>query len=184
MRGMKTSIRRTVLALLVLSSLALPACGYSLAGKGNFLPAYIKTIGIPLFVNHTSVASMGQTLTDATVTEFIGRGRRVQPDTTGVDAILTATITSVITTPIAFTPGSRQQSRLQIVVTADVEFKDTHTDKVLWSNKSVQVRDEFDVSTTTNANDPNAFLSGDQNAYQRLAKAFAQQVVTSILEAF
>ena len=73
--------------------------------------AYIKTIGIPLFVNHTSVASMGQTLTDATVTEFIGRGRRVQPDTTGVDAILTATITSVITTPIAFTPGSRQQSR-------------------------------------------------------------------------
>jgi len=29
-----------------------------------------------------------------------------------------------------------------IVVTADVEIKDTHADKVLWANKAVQVRDE------------------------------------------
>ncbi len=180
---MKSSIRRCVLGLLALSWLALPACGYTLAGRGNFLPPYIKTIGIPLFVNHSSVASMGQALTDATVAEFIGRGRRVQPDTAGVDAILTATITSVVQTPISFTQ-SRQQSTVQIVVVADVEFKDTHTDKVLWSSKSVQVRDQFDVSTSTTANDPNAFLSGDQNAYRRLAKTFAQQIVTSILEAF
>lgn len=180
---MKSLMRRSVLGWLVVSWLTLPACGYTLAGRGNFLPPYIKTIGIPLFVNHTSVATMGQTLTDATVAEFISRGRRVQPDTTGVDAILTATITSVLQTPIAFTE-SRQQSRVQIVVVAEIEFKDTHTDKVLWSSRSLQVRDQFDVSSTTTANDPNAFLSGDQNAYQRLAKAFAQQVVTSILEAF
>ena len=176
-------MRRSLLGLLVLSWLALPACGYTLAGRGNFLPAYIKTIGIPLFVNHSSVAGLDQTLTDAVVTEFISRGRRVQPDTTNVDAILTATISSVVQAPIAFTP-SRQVSRVQIVVVAEVEFKDTHADKVLWSNRAVQVRDEYDVSTSTSANDPNAFLSGDQNARARLAKAFAQQVVTSILEAF
>lgn len=168
---------------MVLTWVAGSSCGYSLAGRGNFLPDYIKIIGIPPFVNHSSVANMDQVLTQATMTEFIGRGRHVQPDPTGADALLSATVTSVATTPIAFT-ASRQVSRVQIVVIADVEFKDLHTDKVLWANKSVQVRDEYDVSSTTNANDPNAFLSGDENARSRLAKTFATQVVTSILEAF
>ena len=125
---------------------------------------------------------MDQELTQATVQEFISRGRHVQPDTAGADAVLTATITSVTTSPLAF--AGRQTSRVQIVVTAEVEFKDTHADKVLWSNKAVQVRDEYDISSTTNPNDPSAFLGGDINARQRLAKTFAQQVVTSILEAF
>lgn len=165
------------------AGLALPSCGYALAGRGNFLPAYIKIIGIPPFVNHSSVPNMDQILTDATSAEFIGRGRHVQPTAEGADAVLTATVTAVATSPIAFTT-SRQASRIQIVVSADVEFKDTHADKVLWANKNVQVRDEYDVSSTTNANDPNAFLTGDVNARQRLAKTFAQQVVTSILEAF
>jgi hypothetical protein len=175
--------RRLLLGFVTIAWLAWPACGYSLAGRGNFLPAYIKTIGIPPFVNHSSVPNIDQILTESTVQEFISRGRQVRPDTTGVDAIVTATVVSVATTPLAFTTG-RQVSRVQIVVTADVEFRDTHADKVLWANKSVQVRDEYDVSSTTNPNDAGAFLSGDANARQRLAKTFAQQVVTSILEAF
>jgi hypothetical protein len=175
--------RRLLLGFVTLASFTWPACGYSLAGRGNFLPAYIKVIAIPPFVNHSSVPTIDQVLTQSTVQEFISRGRHVQPDTAGADAIVTATVTSVVTTPLAFTTG-RQVSRVQIVVTADVEFKDTHADKVLWSNKSMQVRDEYDVSSTTNPNDAGAFLSGDVNARQRLAKTFAQQVVTAILEAF
>ncbi len=175
--------RRLLLGFVALAWLTSPACGYSLAGRGNFLPAYIKVIAIPPFVNHSSVANIDQILTEATVQEFISRGRHVKPGTEGADAILTATVLSVATTPLAFTTG-RQVSSLQIVVTADVEFKDTHADKVLWANKSVQVRDQYDVSSTTNPNDAGAFLSGNANALQRLAKAFASQVVTSILEAF
>jgi hypothetical protein len=175
--------RPLLLALVMIASLTWPACGYSLAGRGNFLPAYIKTIGIPPFVNHSSVPNIDQNLAESTVQEFISRGRHVQPGTEGADAIVTATVVSVVTTPLAFTTG-RQVSRVQIVVTADVEFKDTHADKVLWANKALQVRDEYDVSSTTNPNDAGAFLSGDANARQRLAKTFAQQVVTSILEAF
>jgi len=175
--------RRLLLGLATIAWLTWPACGYSLAGRGNFLPAYIKTIGIPPFVNHSSVPNIDQILTESTVQEFISRGRHVQPATEGADATVTATVVSVVTTPLAFTTG-RQVSRVQIVVTADVEFKDTHSDKVLWANKALQVRDEYDVSSTTNPNDAGAFLSGDANARQRLAKTFAQQVVTSILEAF
>ena len=38
-------------AVAVAASLPLSGCGYALAGRGSFLPAYIQTIGIPQFGN-------------------------------------------------------------------------------------------------------------------------------------
>jgi hypothetical protein len=122
-------------------------------------------------------------LTDQLRTEFVNRGRRTQPDVAGADAVLTATITSVTITPVAFT-STRQASKYAIIVIANVQFTDKHDDKVLWANPAVQVRDEYDATTGTTANDPNAFLAGDANAMLRLSRTFAQQIVTSILEAF
>src|SRR5579863_3379457 len=104
-----------LLPLTLLGGLVWPACGYSLAGRGNFLPDYIKIIAIPPFVNHSAVANMDQILTQSTTAEFISRGRHVVQDTTGADAVLSCTVTSVATTPLAFT-ASRQVSRIQIVV--------------------------------------------------------------------
>ena len=44
------------LAFAVLAaSVASSGCGYALAGRGSFLPEYIRTVGIPLFVNNTAV---------------------------------------------------------------------------------------------------------------------------------
>jgi hypothetical protein len=40
------------------------------------------------------------------------------------------------------------------------------------------------MTTSTQANDPTAFFGQDMAALQRLAKNFAQSIVTSILEAF
>ncbi len=47
-----------------LAALALPGCGYSLSGRGSFLPASIKTIGVPLFTNTTSLFEIEQRVTD------------------------------------------------------------------------------------------------------------------------
>jgi len=55
-------------------------CGYALAGRGSFLPAYIKTIGVPSFVNRTVVFNLETMLTHKVRSEFIGRGKyRVLP---------------------------------------------------------------------------------------------------------
>ena len=48
-------------------------CGYALAGRGSFLPAYIKTIGVPTFANKTTVFNLETTLTQKVRSEFIGR---------------------------------------------------------------------------------------------------------------
>jgi hypothetical protein len=162
--------------------LALPGCGDSLSGRGSFLPGYIKVIGVPMFVNSTTVFDVEKRITERVVAEFIGRGKyTIEPRTTGVDGLLTGEISSITLTPAAFT-NERQASRYVLTLTARIEFKDMKANKVLWSNPSMQFREEFDV--TTDVSDPTAFFGQDTNALERVASEFARTVVSSILESF
>ena len=71
-------------------------CGYALAGRGSFLPAYIETIGVPTFTNRTTVFNLETMLTQKVRSEFIGRGKySILPEVDGVDAVLTGEVTSV-----------------------------------------------------------------------------------------
>ncbi len=104
-------------------------CGYALAGRSNSLPAYIKSIGVPEFINQSTTPDIDRVLTEAVRAEFQSKGRyRVQPEGTGVDAVLTGTVTSVALQPVQFT-ADRQVSSYSIIVTANVEFKDLTTGK-------------------------------------------------------
>ena len=76
--------KRALVVWVAAAALASNGCGYALAGRGNFLPAYIRTIGIPSFENHTSFFQMAQLVTDKVRTEFIGRGNyKIVPEATG-----------------------------------------------------------------------------------------------------
>ena len=177
-------MRMKMSALVVALAIVLQAgCGYSLAGRGSFLPAYIKRIGIPLFVNNTPLFDLDLRVTNKVVSEFIGRGKyTIVPDATGVDGLLTGTIASVTLTPVAFNTA-QQATRYALTLTASVEFKDMRTNKVLWQNPSMQYREEFPLDPT-NALDPTTFLGQDVNAQERMANEFARALVSAILEAF
>jgi hypothetical protein len=170
-------------ALLLALAAAHSGCGYSLAGRGSFLPAYIKRIGIPQFVNTTAVFDLDRQVSERVRTEFIGRGKyEIVPDATGVDALLTGTISSVALTPVAFNT-SQQATRYALTLTATVEFKDMRANKVLWTNPSMQYREEFPLNPT-NALDSTTFLGQDVNARERMINEFARALVSAILEAF
>ena len=174
--------RLSILCGMIAALLTLPACGYSLAGRGSFLPTYIKVIGVPMFVNNTSVYDVEKRITERVRSEFIGRGKyKVEPTATGVDGLLTGEISSITLTPAAFTT-ERQASRYVLTLTARIEFKDMKADKVLWSNPVMQFREEFDIST--DAGDPSAFFGQDANALERVATEFGRTVVSAILESF
>src|SRR6266550_1215871 len=87
-----------------LGPVALSACGYSLAGRGQFLPEYIRVVGIPQCVNQGStIFDIDRVLTERVQREFSSHGHyKIQPDTTGVDAILTCAIKASTLTPTAF----------------------------------------------------------------------------------
>ena len=88
-------------------------CGYSLAGRGIFLPAYIQTIGVPTFTNRTPVFNLETQLTQKVRSEFIGRGKyKIVPEATDVDALLDRrSVVSVVPQPASFDPISSWPSR-------------------------------------------------------------------------
>jgi hypothetical protein len=178
-------VHARVVALVAAVAVSSAGCGYSLAGRGSFLPAYIQTVGVPLFANNTTVFDIEQILTQQIRQEFIGRGKyRVVPDATGVDAVLSGTVSSVTVAPSAFNE-QQQATRYAVSVVVDVEFRDLRENKVLWENASLVFRDEYEVGGPSGTVlDVNTFFGQESNAIERLATNFARAVVTAILEAF
>ena len=175
------SLRALALVLLLLPT---AGCGYSLAGRGSFLPEYIKTIGVPDFTNSTTVFDIERRVTERVRSEFIGRGTyKVFPEREGHDALLTGEISSITISPSAF-DSQQRASRYALIVTAKIEFRDMKADKVLWSNPALQFREEYEVTNTLQAGDVNQFFGQDANALDRIAQEFARAIVSAILEAF
>jgi hypothetical protein len=176
-------MRRVCLQVIVVLALAASvACGYSLAGRGSFLPPHIKVIGVPMFTNLTSVPDVDRRVTERVRTELIGRGRyKVETAATGVDAVVAGEITSISFTPSAWNE-QRLATRYLLLLTSKIEFRDVASNKVLWSNPSLQFREEYPVLGSVT--DPNAFFGQDVNALDRVATEFARTLVSAILEAF
>ena len=171
-------------AFVVWSAAMTAGCGYALAGRGSFLPEYIRTIGVPLFTNATGVFDVERRVSERVRSDLQGRGKyKIFPTEAGNDAVLTGEISSITISPVAFTQ-QQQASRYVLIMTAKVEFKDMKTGKILWSNPAMQFRDEFEPTTAANALDPSAFFGQDTNALERLAAEFARSVVSALLEAF
>jgi hypothetical protein len=171
----------------VVAAVLQAGCGYSLSGRGSFLPAYIRTIGIPAFTNRTAIFNLETTMTEKVRSEFISRGSyQIQPNSSNVDAVLTGEITGVSIAPTAFT-ADNLASRYAIIMSARAELRDSRENTVLWENAGLQFRQEFEPPRQdgpANAVDPNAFFNQDANALERMTTEFARTIVSAILEAF
>jgi hypothetical protein len=181
--------RQALSAFVFAAALASSSCGYALAGRGNFLPNYIQTIGIPTFQNHTSFFALAELVTDKVRTEFIGRGNyKIVPEATGADAVLIGAVTNVMIVPTNFS-AEQQASRYTITVTANIELRDVAKDTVLWTNAALAVREEYDATSALTSDptgfvDPSTFFNQETNAVERVSSEFSRAVVSSILEAF
>lgn len=167
---------------------AATACGYTLAGRGSFLPAYIRTIGIPLFLNRTPFLTAEQLFTEKVRVEFQSRGQyAVQPTEEGADGVVRGEILSLSVAPAGFT-DALQATRYRFTVTVSVELEDAVQKKVLWENPSLSFSDEYELSSRLSGAgggaDGAAFLDQERAAMDRLSTDFARSVVSAILEAF
>lgn len=180
--------KRSLIACVLAAVLASNGCGYALAGRGNFLPSYIRVIGIPSFENHTSFFQMAQLVTDKVRTEFIGRGNyKIVPELLGADAVLVGAVTNVTIVPTNF--AAQQASRYTITVTANIQLRDVAKDTILWSNPAVSIREEYDATSSISNDpsgfvDPSSFFTQESNALERISSEFSRSVVSAILEAF
>jgi hypothetical protein len=175
------------LAIVLASAVAASGCGYALAGRGSFLPATIRVIAIPQLENRTTYIQVEQLLTEKVRNEFIGRGKyQVVTEPAGADAVLTGTITGINIQPVSFT-NQQIASRYLFTLNMSVRFTDAMTNEVLWSNDSLMLREEYDLTIAgdqTGTNVTAMFLDQERTSFDRISTDLARAVVTAILEAF
>lgn len=181
-----TLSRRQLLAAvpMLAAGVSAASCGYALSGKGSFLPAYIKTLGIPMFENHTPFQLVEQLFTQKVRAEFQSSRRyTVVPTEEGVDGIVRGAIQNIGLQPIGLN-DQQLASRFRITVTMKTSFEDVKAQKTLWENPALSFSDEYEAATPTGAGNVAGFIENDKVAMDRMAGDFARALVSAILEAF
>ena len=178
-------MRWTAAIVLCACAAASSGCGYALAGRGSFLPASIRTVGIPTLENRSTFFQVEDILTEKIRAEFIGRGKyTVTPEETGADALLTGEVLSVSVVPVGINEN-QLASRYLFTVTLKMEFTDVQMQDVIWQNESLVFRGEYDLQAVGGAQIAgDTFLDQQRSSVDRIATDVARTVVTAILEAF
>lgn len=173
-------------AVLILAlALANSGCGYALAGRGSFLPDYIKVVAIPPIENRSTYLAVEQVMTQKIRDEFIGRGKyEVFSEASGADAVLTGEITGISAQAMGFN-DQQFASRYLLVMTMRMQLTDARTSMVLWSNDAMTFREESELAQRgVTELDRTAFVDQEKSSFDRIATDVARSVVTAILEAF
>lgn len=180
----QSAVRSQKVKIVLCAALLLHGCGYSLAGRGDFLPDYIKIVGIPTFMNLTDHPEIEEVFTDKVVEEFASRGKYVVvPEELGADAVLVGKVTTFQLVPAVLEGGgeitSDQAARYTILVQAEVVFNDAVQDEEIWADTSFSFRDDYDIGEESED-----FFDMEGMALERIAEEFAKTLVSRILEAF
>ena len=174
---MKTIFRLALLtaALLVVSGFA--EC-YKPVTK-NQLPARIHTVAVPAFQNYALRYKIEHRFTNAVIQELIhrGRGLRVQGDREGADAVIEGAIKSYTFTGVLLDDKGRARI-FEVVISAAVTVRDQTQNKVLYDNQNFVFRGEYEF-----ANDPRNFFNEEDPAVQRMARNFAESIVSTLTNA-
>ncbi len=184
---------RSPLRLCLSAVILLSSCGYHVGGTATRLPAGLKVIAVPAFVNKTNRYRIEQQMTEAVVHEFLARTKyRIVPTERSADAVLHGEITSLEATPAVFnTPTSNapvnstvntttgQATAMLVSVHIKVLLEDRETKQVLYRNDNYLFRETYEIST-----DPTTFFDEQGPALERMERDVASRLVADIVENF
>lgn len=173
--------RRTCFSLILLcTSLVSSGCGYHVAGHTGNLPSEWKTIAVPAFKNDTTRYRIEQRFTEAVIRQFVQRTKyRIVQNAGDADALLQGEVLSIETDPVLFNATTGQVTAMVVQVHTKVRLEDTKTQKVVYKNDDMVFRDEYQIST-----DVQSFFEEQDPALERMAKDFAAQLVSNVVENF
>jgi outer membrane lipopolysaccharide assembly protein LptE/RlpB len=155
-------------------------CGYHTAGHVTIVPQSVHTIAVPVFTNASPTYRVEQLLTAAVVHEFTTRTTYhiANDPAEGADATLTGVVTGASVLPSTYDSQTGRASSVQVAVSMSVTLAD-RDGKVLYQNPSYLFRQQYQVSQEVSS-----FFQEDTPALQRLARQFAQTLVSDILEGY
>jgi hypothetical protein len=145
----------------------------------NRLPSRIKTVAVPAFQNNALRYKIESRFTDAVINELIhrGRGLRVQGDREGADAVIEGVIKSFTYSGVLLDDKGRARV-FEVTIEAAVTVRDQTENRVLYDNQNFVFRGEYEF-----ANDPRNFFNEEDPAVMRMARNFAESIVSTLTNA-
>jgi lipopolysaccharide assembly LptE-like protein len=143
------------------------------------LPKSIKTIAVPAFQFETQGLRyrVESRFTEAVSKEIIRRGNgiKVQGTRTGADAVVEGNIRDFSFSGVLLDREGRARV-YEVTIVAAVTIRDLRQDKVIYDNQNLVFRDSFEFSQ-----DPRSFFNEEDPAVERMSRAFAESVVSTIV---
>ena len=171
---MKKRFFRGAGALLLL---VLSGCGYALVGRGSNVPADVQEVYLQPLENRTQRSQVEQFLTRAMADELVTRQRfAVVGSADGADAVISGAVVGFDAIPVTFDPTGRA-TEYEIAITAQIAFKRTGSDQVLWSTDRYTFRESYPIDPSQ----PDYFDREDE-AIEDASRRMAETMVSDLLE--
>ena len=144
------------------------------------LPAHIKTVAVPAFQNNALRFKVEHRFTEAVMNELIrrGHGLKVQSEREGADAVIDGAVKTFGFSGVLLDDKGRARI-FEVTITAAVTVRDQHDNRVLYDNQNFVFRGEFEF-----ANDPRNFFNEEDPAVMRMARSFAESIVSTLTNGF
>lgn len=146
---------------------------------GTGLPKNIKNIAVPAFKFEAAGLRyrVESRFTEAVSREIIrrGGGLKVQGTLQGADAVVEGNIRDFTFSGVLLDREGRARV-YEVVITSAVTIRDLKANKILYDNQNFVFRDSFEFSE-----DPRSFFNEEDPAVERMARAFAESVVSTIV---
>jgi hypothetical protein len=143
------------------------------------LPKNIKKIAVPAFQFEARGFRyrVESRFTEAVTREIIrrGRGLKVQGSREGADAVVEGTIRDFNFSGVLLDREGRARV-YEVTITAAVTVRDLRENQILYDNQNFVFRDSFEFSE-----DPRSFFNEEDPAVERMARSFAESVVSTIV---
>ena len=143
------------------------------------LPKNIKTVAVPAFQFEARGARyrVESRFTEAVTREIIrrGNGLKVQGTIEGADAVIEGTIRDFSFSGVLLDRQGRARV-YEVTIVSAVTIRDLDDNKILYDNQNFVFRDSFEFSQ-----DPRSFFNEEDPAVERMARAFAESVVSTVV---
>ena len=142
------------------------------------MPSHIKTVAVPAFQFEAQALRyrVSSRFTDAMSREIIrsGGGLKVQGRLEGADAAVEGTIRDFSFTGVLLDRDGRARV-YEVTIVSAITIRDLKENKILYDDQNLVFRDSFEFSS-----DPRSFFNEEDPAVDRIARAFAETVVSTI----
>lgn len=169
-------LKTAAILVLFISVSGFKGCYKAVTRSG--LPQHIKTVAVPAFQFEARGAryKVSSRFTDAVIREVIkrGRGLKVSGTREGADAAIEGNIRDFSFSGVLLDRDGRARV-YEVTITSAVTVIDLKKNKILYDNQNFVFRDSFEFSE-----DPKSFFNEEDPAVERMARAFAESVVSTI----